>query len=683
MNYTIKCAATAILLSVATIQTEAQDLARRIPSNALAVVTVKGDQLTQLMSVEEFNRTFMGVALIDKLSNKNKGGMNSLDQFGLDPKATYYYYNQSNDSVTYNCLLAPVKSAAQIDEAYKLHGKKFEQNGELRSHYSKDSTGITLWNEKMVLFVLATGNSKYFSRPEVRERLGLLAPDFSAPSYADAVADSSVVVTDVDTVAYGAPAEAADIVVVEADSAPQIVIDQPKPKKSAVKSKTKYKKKKSTKKRSGKKPKKKAVVVVPEEDYAVDSTMVATDSGYDSYTPDSSLYKHDDKIKNALAGKWAYAMATASFNKQPDSSILDNKDFVKSVDHKAEMTVWISGAEDLMNAYVPQSIFKGVNFLKGYGSATAKLYLEDKSIRLSTALTVSNEVAGVFNKLNKRKLNKKFLNYINEDKMIGYMAYAMDSKAYLEEYPKLISKMYGIVLNDEINMATDLFSLLLDEEAVSKVLKGDAIFVFNGLSQKEVTYTANEYDEDNFETKEVTKTKQETLPDFLFMTSSEDTRLFDKLITYGIKKNVVIGHEKYFELKMPKSPMTVFFAIKDGIIFFGSDAAEMEQIVNNRYTAKVSSRHKKIIGGNNYASYFSAKKLAGKIPVDALAGKEKMDKTNKVLSGMGDIYLKSLPAKGNTFAGEVSMEIPANQKNALKYIMSLLENLDSKKAEQQ
>ena len=81
--------------------------------------------------------------------------------------------------------------------------------------------------------------------------------------------------------------------------------------------------------------------------------------------------------------------------------------------------------------------------------------------------------------------------------------------------------------------------------------------------------------------------------------------------------------------------------------------------------------------------YFSAKKLAGKIPVDALAGKEKMDKTNKVLSGMGDIYLKSLPAKGNTFAGEVSMEIPANQKNALKYIMSLLENLDSKKAEQQ
>ena len=676
MNYMIKSGATAILLLAATIQTDAQDLARRIPSNALAVATVKGDQLTQLMSVEEFNRTFMGVAIIDKLSDKKKGAMNSLDQFGLDPNATYYYYNQSNDSVTYNCLLAPVKSAAQIDEVYKLHGKKFEQNGELRSHYSKDSTGITLWNEKMVFFVLATGNSKYFSRPEVRERLGLLAPDFSAP-YADAVTDSSVVVTDVDTVAYGAPAEAADIVVVEADSAPQIVIDEPRPKKHTVKSKVKHNKKKSVKKRSSKKPKKKTVVV-PEEVYPTDSSMVATDSNDDTYAPDSSLYKHDEKIKNSEAGKWAYAMATASFNKEPDSSILDNKDFVKSVDHKAEMTIWISGAEDLMNAYVPQSIFKGVNFLKGYGSANAKLYLEDKSIRLSTALTVSNEMATVFNKLNKRKLNKKFLNYINEDKMIGYMAYAMDSKAYLEEYPKLISKMYGIVLNDEINMATDMFSLLLDEEAVSKVLKGDAIFIFNGLTQKEVTYTANEYDEDNFETKEVTKTKQETLPDFLFMTSSEDTRLFDKLITYGMKKKVVIGHEKYFELTMPKSPMTLFFAIKDGIIFFGSDALEMEQIVNNRYTAKVSAKHKKIIGGNNYASFFSAKKLAGKIPVDALASKEKMDKTNKTLSAMGDIYLKSLPAKGDIFAGELSMEIPSNQKNALKYIMSLLEDFNKK-----
>lgn len=679
----IKSGATAILLLAATIQTEAQDLARRIPSNALAVATVKGDQLTQLMSVEEFNQTFLGKAVIGKLAASKNGTMNSVDQFGIDPKATCYYYNQTNDSVTYNCLLAPVKNAGQIDALFQLHSKKFERNGELRSHYSKDSTGITLWDEKMVLFVVATGNSKYFSRPEIRERLGLLAPDFSASNYA--VADSSVVVTDVDTVAYGAPAEAADIVIVEADSAPQMVIDQPKPKKKAVKSKAKgkYKNKKSVKKRSGKRPKKKPVHVVPEEDYAVDSTMVATANGYDIYAPDSSLYQHDEKIKNALAGKWAYAMATASFNKQPDSSILDNKDFVKSVDDKAEVTVWISGAEDLMDAYVPQSIFKGINFLKGYGSANAKLYLEDKSIRLSTALTVSNEMANVFNKLNKRKLNKKFLNYINEDKMIGYMAYSMDSKAYLEEYPKLISKMYGIVLNDEINMATDLFSLLLDEEAVSKVLKGDAIFIFNGLTQKEVTYTASEYDEENFETKEVTKTKQESLPDFLFMTSTEDTRLFDKLITYGIKKKVVIGHEKYFELTLPKSPMTLFFAIRDGIIFFGSDATEMEQIVNNRYTAKISSKHKKIIGGNNYASYFSAKKLAGKIPVDALADKEKMEKTNKTLSAMGDIYLKSLPAKGNTFAGEVSMEIPANQKNGLKYIMSLLENLDTKKAEQQ
>ncbi|MGY0035937.1 hypothetical protein [Pedobacter sp. NJ-S-72] len=117
-------------------------------------------------------------------------------------------------------------------------------------------------------------------------------------------------------------------------------------------------------------------------------------------------------------------------------------------------------------------------------------------------------MASAFTKINKRKVNRKFLDYVNEDKLIGYMAYAMDSKAYLEQYPKLMNKMYGSVYKDELNMATDLFSLILDEEAISKVIKGDGLFIFNGLTQKEVTYKTYKYNEDNFEKDTVTRTKK-------------------------------------------------------------------------------------------------------------------------------------------------------------------------------
>ena len=195
-------------------------------------------------------------------------------------------------------------------------------------------------------------------------------------------------------------------------------------------------------------------------------------------------------------------------------------------------------------------------------------------------------MAGAFTKINKRKVNRKFLNYVNEDKLIGYMAYAMDSKAYLEEYPKLMNRMYGSVYKDEVSMATDLFSLVLDEEAISKVIKGDGLFIFNGLTQKEVSYKTYEYNQDNFEKDTVTRTKKETMPDFLFMVSTEDTRLLNKLIAYGVKKKVVTAMHSYYELITPKSPMPVYFAIHNGIIFIGSDSKEVEQIVNNKYQAK-------------------------------------------------------------------------------------------------
>ncbi|MNY28498.1 hypothetical protein D3C86_1624740 [compost metagenome] len=77
---------------------------------------------------------------------------------------------------------------------------------------------------------------------------------------------------------------------------------------------------------------------------------------------------------------------------------------------------------------------------------------------------------------------------------------------------------------------------------------------------------------------------------------------------------------------------------------------------------------------SNYAAYFSAKKLAGKIPSEELGGAEKLEKTNRVLNALGDIYLKSNPIKGNVLSGQVSMDIPANQPNALKYLFSIIED---------
>lgn len=663
MNYLFKSTALGFLLFIS-MASSAQDLVRKIPANALAVVTIKGDNLTALMPVSEFNNTFFGKKIQEKQSKKNNQS-NSIEDLGFNISSSFYYYNLATDSITYHCLLAPVKNAAQVDVLYTQPDRTFSLAGKTRTYYNADSTEISIWNENMLLFVKGDGRNAYFLKPEVRKRLGLRAQTSIG------ITDSVMTDTAVNMADYSVAVDSA----VAVSPVYEDRVQRPSIKKNKL-SKLKSKKHPVSKKHKRKPLKKKTVKKQEQDEEPLEEVAMATDSvAMPAYDANDYPYDEEKRITNRVVAKWVEEMAKAAFNKEGNSSIMDNKDFVKSIDQQAIAAAWVSGVDTLMGAYIPKNrYFDSSNFLNGYKTANAKLYLDKKFIRMTTSLTLSNEMAEVYKKIGNRKLNKQFLNYLNEDKMIGYFAYAVDTKAYLQEYPKLMTKMYGSLYKDEIDMATDLFSLLLDEEAVSKVVKGDAVFVFNGLAQKEVSYKSYEYNEENFETKEVMKTKKETLPDFLCMISTEDTRLINKLIAYGVKKKAVKDTVGYYELSVPKSPMKLYFTIKNGIIFLGTNAVEMGQIVANRFQQKLSSKHKALLNDHNCAAYFSPKRLSGKIPSGDLNGIAKLEKTNRVLSALGDVYMNSNPIKGNTFSGEVSMDNPSDQPNALKYLFSVIED---------
>ncbi|AMP98428.1 hypothetical protein AY601_1511 [Pedobacter cryoconitis] len=692
MNHFSKCAVTAIF-SIVALGANAQNLVHKIPADAKAVVTLKGDNLIELMSVKEFNTTFLGKKMLGKMPESVKGQTKTIEDFGINLSSVFYYYNQSNDSVSYNCVLAPVKNSGQIDDLFKQSDKKFTVNAQLRSFYNHDSTEVVVWNDEMLLFVKSSGKESYFSRPEVSKRLGL--PDYSLITDTAATATDSVYVGN----DYTTTADAAMTAAEPYPEAPVV-----RKKKTAVR---KHKKaavrqhksghhslpKHKTSKKYPKRKKIKKAISIDEQPFKDESYAIVDTANSDSIMDENvpvSAYAQDIEIdtatinankriaaiKNKEVASWTKKMVSGFFLKDKRNSILSNKDFVKSIDEKAEVTAWIANTEKAVLDFMPTAIFKGINVLNGYGSANVKLYLEKDAIRIGSSITLSNEMAEAFIKINNRKVNKKFLNYVNEDKLTGYMAYALDTKAYLQEYPKLINRMYGSIYKDEADMATDLFSLLLDEEAVSKVIKGDALFIFNGLKQNEVTYKTYEYNEDNFEKDTVTKTKKETSPDFLLLVSTEDTRLLNKLIAYGVKKNVVKDQHSYYEISTLKTPMPLYFAIHDGIIFVGTNVDEMKQIVNNQYQAKVSAKHRDAILKSNFSAYFSAKRLAGKIPANGVTNPQQLIKTNTLLNSLGDIYLKSNQMKGNVFSGEISMDIPAKQENALKYLFSIAEDVE-------
>jgi len=668
----------------------AQDLVRKIPANAFTVATIKGDNVFKMMFVKDFNESFFGKKLLTETSKSLDKELNSIEDFGINLEKNIYYYNQLTDSITYNCFLFPLKDVAKFESLINEKDKKIKSDGTIRTLILPDSTSVITWNNEMIYFITGSIKSSFFADSLHSARYGIKEIRYQN-DYDQTLVDSAAVAVD-STDVTTEPPMVENIIISPPPATEGYRVHPPLNKQKEKKSKTASKssnkkatKKKTAKKKSSVKSRKKVREIEIEdsplmgEQDAIDSASTWThtanpDEQYDEYQKERV---EQDAKKKQLALVWITAQADKIFNSSY-ASIETNKSYTSSLDHKAIAELWVSSLQDVYNSVAPEfGSYAKSGLMKGYGSLNAKLFMDDKSFRISTGLELAKDQADSYKKIMNRKLNKKFLNYVNSEKALGFMSYSIDTRAYLEEFPKLMKQTYGSFLgknmDEEFDLGTDLFSLLLDEEAVSKVIKGDALFVINGLNTKDVTYTTYDYDDD-YNRKEITKTKKETLPDFLFMFSSDDHRLINKLIKYGTNKNYVTVSNNIYKIKEKKSPIDIYFMIKNDIIFFGNSLTEMQSIYNNTFQSSINKKHKNLLAKNNFSFLFNAKNLVGKVPTEEIGGEETAKKFNETLGKMGDVYMKSNPIKGNLVSAEISAEIPNGHENALKYLFSLIEN---------
>ncbi|GGG95090.1 hypothetical protein [Pedobacter zeae] len=649
---------------------KAQDLVKKIPANAFTVATIKGDNIFKLMFVKDFNESFVGKKLLEGTSKSLDKNFTTIEDFGINLDKNMYYFNQLTDSINYNCFLIPLKDATKFESLINNKDNRIKATGDTKTMVLPDSTGILKWNNNMLYFVNGSIKSNFFADSAKSARYGI--KDIRFQNDEATLVDSAAVAVD------SAYVTTADEPMVETTAAPPVKV-KAKPKTVTKKAAKKANgKKKTVKKKTAAKPKQEV-----EEEVMADAVMEAAEAvpAAERVNADYDLYQQEraeqDARKKRLAFTWITAQAEQIFNGSYQS-IESNKSYTGSLDSKAIAELWVSSLQDVYNAVAPEfGTYGKSGMMKGYGSLNAKLFMDNKSFRISTGLELAQEQADSYKKIMNKKLNKNFLKYVNSDKAIGFMSYAIDTKAYLEELPTLMKQTYGSLvgarMDAEMDLGADLLSLLLDEEAVSKVIKGDALFIINGLNSKEVTYTTYDYDDD-YNQKEVVKTKKETLPDFLFMFSSDDTRLINKLIKYGVNKNFVSAEGNIYKIVEKKSPIDIYFLIKDGIVFFGNSLTEIQAINSNRVNSQISKTHKNLLSKNNFSFLFNAKNLVGKVPASEIGGEETAKKFNSTLEKMGNVYMKSNPIKGRLVSADISAEIPNGHENALKYLFSLIEN---------
>lgn len=628
---------------------KAQDLARKIPGDAFAVVNIQTAHFFELISTHDFNATTVGKSIIEKAREAGLGDIQGIDDFGIALDRTSYFYTKLTDSVTYFNFLVPI---ADINAFEKHFGKDkaIADHGSYK-HFNRGLSGdnaFFAWDDHMLTVTIATLVNSYFNQADVAARYGIT--NYSYYDYYDSMAS-----------------EAADSAYAYADDA-WADVDTAIAEDEAV---------------------------YDSLDFSVPPPMMPgslwddTDSvdgvyGYDEISeadnenPYEEYYAADQAIKQQLSSEWAGMHAEALFGALPDRSILGNSAYLSSLSKDALVSVWIPSFEAIYTTLLPElSEFRSSTgkLFSYYGSFQAGLFADKEGFKLKSTMEVNGSMAKRFKRIYGRKLNRKFLRYLNTDDAIGYFSIAMDTKAYLEELPALMKDTYGGLFaqyEDDINLGAEMVSLILDEAALANVAKGDALFVLNGISEQEVPYISYEYDDD-YNYSEIEKTKVETIPDFLFMFSSDDVSLYSRVMGYALRKGFLLEENGVYELTNTELPFGLFVTRRDGIIFIGTAADQFTAIAANRYQAKIDRHTKKLLTKNKTAGLLSAKKLSAEIPTEQLASLDRYIAFNKIFGSMGDFYFASNGIKGNLVSGEFVAQTPEGFDNAVQYLFALVD----------
>jgi len=423
-----------------------------------------------------------------------------------------------------------------------------------------------------------------------------------------------------------------------------------------------------------------------------DNNMVLFSNGMDSYSYfDSNKERfeaqaNDDEdfydVKKRVSSAWNANHAKQIFNYN-GASILSNQSYLKSKDSKSSATLWIGNYGGMVNDMMKSSFYYALgnadlmNYNRmGFGSVVVQLYFENEKARITSTMEIDDKWKKAFQNIYSSKLDRSFFKYFNENDVLAYVSVAMDTEAVLEEYPRLMSEIYGGMLpeyREETSVALDLFSVIVDEEAVGELVTGDMLFILNDIIEKDITYTTYEYD-DNYNETEVKKTKKEVSPDFTIIVGSENEKLLFKLIRLGVKHEAFETKKNYYKLNLPsKTPFDLFAVIKDEKIFLTTSEKRLTDIISNRIVAK-GGVHKKMMRKNSSVMYMDLDNLISKIPELELSKSEK-EFAAYAKDNLKDAYLTG-KMKGNIIYSELVLETAKNRKNSLKVLLDFLEFVD-------
>ncbi|UII19146.1 hypothetical protein [Fulvivirga ligni] len=687
-----------------------QDLRQYIPADAVMVGSIHGDELFKPQVIQRLHDITHLKKAFEKLSKSLAYEINSLESIGVDIHKSGYFYMAVTDSILYYNFILPLNKSQIITDLMK-DDEELAKSGNYSTKKMGGTTYIT-WDEQKLIISSGSYIDSYFYgydfsgvEGKVEQAEEAAAEAVVAEVYGEEAANAQPPFMFnyplqlylnqynefqgefIEKINEGLTAESLEALEAKSKEIGTAALEVDSISKPDPDNLDQFLKAKND-------ALKKAITTIESEELREKASSIAKNATFfsDSFSIKENKYlsnldyKDYYNEKKYLEKQWILNYTERAFYPS-GNSILNNKKYLTQVKEGAVLNFWLGNMGALMKTMNDGASFNPIMNMyskinMNYGEMSCNLMLNEDAANWNFDVTLKEDLAKAYKEATDQKINKKFFKYINEDELLGYLAYNINVEKALKAYPDIISEQYkGIagVSDAEMSLATDLFSLMLDEEAIGDLIKGDLLFLVSGVGEKEVTYTDYEYDEDyNF--KEVTKTKKEPLPEFLVMASTESPDFTGKLIGYMAEKHLITPTTAgFYKVELPKRdmPMDLFFMIKDGIFFMSTSEKDMNAIVTNSFKTKVSKKHKKIIKTGNYTVYFKSKALFEDFSPEKMAPGESefRNKLDYAQENATDFYIRSERIKNNMIHSEIVMEVPEGHVDATTYLIDLIDHL--------
>lgn len=353
--------------------------------------------------------------------------------------------------------------------------------------------------------------------------------------------------------------------------------------------------------------------------------------------------------------------------------------FLEYTDNNAAMSVW-SSSNDFYSHYI--GLYSGIkmpkmdkkSYLPG-GDMIYHAYINESDVTIKSVIKLDEAGVKSYKKIFNNQLNPKFFDYIDNDRFLSYYCNAYSVTGVLEEVPNFINTYLGTSLDQYgVKETIELVSVILDEEAIGKVVVGDAIMVLTDLSSKEKTYTAYEWDENYTEKTEVTKTKEETIPEFLYMMSTKDERSVENIFKLSMKANKkLVKKEGFYELDLYRNaPFKMYFVVRDGIVFMCNSEQQLQDILTNKKVNRIPQNVIETISSASFQASIDGKRIMDKIP-EPKGTSKRYEKDKKMWKhakeNVGSLSVKQKLSDKIGLTSEVVYSFTNKEKNSLTYFL--------------